>query len=94
MRHERLYGKPINVNEMFITISKWIIPSEPDHEQIMGNEITPDDTGLLDQFEFPSIDVQAGLAIALGDEKLYRNLLQKFKNSQADLDKKFRDARE
>ena len=86
-------AKPINVGEMFATMANWIKPSKP--VPMPGAEATehaPDN-----QPDIPSIsgiDIEAGLAIANGNRRLYRRLLIAFRNTQGDFAGSFRAARE
>ena len=80
-------GKPINVNDMFTTMARWITPAEPrtpaailasaDH---LGGENLP---------ILKNIDTEAGLAIAQGNQTLYLKLLRRFRESQRDFDDRF-----
>ncbi|CAM2005304.1 response regulator [Acanthopleuribacter pedis] len=68
-------AKPINVNELFITMAKWIKPLNPIDSGFLpfldepGSEPVPD---------LPGIDQHVGLEIAGGRVKLFRKLLQRF----------------
>lgn len=64
-------GKPIRVQELFMTLGKWVKPSEERTVSALP-EITMDLSGLQ------GIDVVAGLRFAQGKESLYRSLLGKF----------------
>jgi signal transduction histidine kinase/DNA-binding response OmpR family regulator len=72
-------AKPLNVGEMFATIARWIRPAAP--APVGG--LPP----------LPGIDVQAGLATTMNNEKLYTRLLTKFRDSQGDFATLFADAR-
>ncbi len=89
-------GKPINVHEMFTAMARWITPSEPftpdagaGAPQLAEEVDAPD--GIAD---LAGIDVDAGLAISQNNEKLYRKLLIKFRDSQRDFDALFRAAQQ
>ncbi len=87
-------GKPINVVEMFATIAKWIKPAEIEAPSAttaapkpeIGPEINIEtktvekDSGALPPL--PGIDVKAGLATTMNNEKFYRRMLVKFHDSQ------------
>jgi len=81
-------AKPVNVAEMYATLARWLrpAPSEAAPAQAAvaavaaarnGNQHAP----LL---VLPMVDVRAGMATAMGDEKLYRRLLNKFLDGQQD----------
>ncbi|PCI80785.1 MAG: hypothetical protein COB20_02715 [SAR86 cluster bacterium] len=84
-------SKPINIVEMFSTMAKWITPSEPldsNEENLLSEEngeSLPEITG---------IDINAGLDRVQGDQKLYRKLLRKFRDSEQNFVEKFNDARQ
>jgi len=75
-------AKPINVNNMFNTMAKWITPSNPvDLDETLLN-ITE-----LPEQKFPElsgINTAAGLSVVQGDRALYERLLSKFVDGQAD----------
>ncbi|MEH6345807.1 MAG: response regulator [Bermanella sp.] len=86
-------AKPINVDEMFKTLAKWVTPKHP---LIASKAILekPDDVeSVASQLELPGIDTEAGLAITQGNHKLYLKLLNKFHISQADFFERFTQAR-
>jgi polar amino acid transport system substrate-binding protein len=88
-------AKPINVRELFVTMSKWIKPSEfaeANSESVGGVGLSPsagDDEGIP---ELAGIDRQAGLARTQGNSRLYRKLLIGFRDSQRDFEAEFRAA--
>lgn len=69
--------KPINVGDMFATIAKWIKPASP-KQAITTSQITATEPEELKLPKFEHINVQAGLAVANGNTKLYIKLLNKF----------------
>jgi len=69
-------AKPINVVEMFGTLSRWIRP-----------EAGPATGG------FPGIESEAALAQMMGDEALYRRMLRRFRDQEADFAARFDAAR-
>ena len=97
-------AKPLNVGEMFATIAKWIQPKDapetgaahavstrargPNSPQ--SSAATPT-SGLP---PLPGIDVRAGMASTLDNEKLYTRLLVKFRDSQGAFAKLFAAARQ
>ena len=86
-------AKPINVDEMFKTLAKWVTPKHP----LLSSRITPEQPKNIEpvesQLELPGIDTEAGLAISQGNHKLYLKLLNKFHISQADFFERFSQAR-
>ncbi|MBF0280435.1 MAG: transporter substrate-binding domain-containing protein [SAR324 cluster bacterium] len=85
-------GKPIDVNEMFSTMAKWITPAEPLQENGTGHDLVTEEnsSSSADELpELPGIDVAKGLAITQGNQKLYRRLLIKFRDNQRDFESHF-----
>jgi len=82
-------AKPINVSGMFNTMAKWIVPSNPFEEV----EKEPVEDSVQEELpELQGIDTLAGLEIAQNNVKLYKKLLIKFRDSQADFEEQFRAA--
>ena len=69
-------AKPINVENMFSTIARWVTPTNPEQGQALIKEATGEEPQIPD---LPGIDVDAGLAVAQGNTTLYRKLLIKFR---------------
>jgi len=86
-------SKPINVQEMFSTMAKWITPSnlEPNGSANFSPESESELT--LEIPTLAGVDVTAGLITSGGDPNLYRKLLRKFRDSQRDFDEHFYAAR-
>ena len=102
-------AKPLNVGDMFTTIAKWIKPAQSHHtdvefatENIATRAI---DTGARGQKDIkpsatkglpalPGIDVKAGMATTMDNEKLYTRLLIKFRDSQGGFADLFAAARQ
>lgn len=84
-------SKPINIAEMFSTMAKWITPSEPLGSNGENFISEYHEEGLP---ELTGIDSKVGLATTQGNEKLYRKLLRKFRDSQHDFVEQFHDAQE
>ena len=122
-------AKPLNVDEMFATIAKWIKPRTPASTPAPTQTATPS-SGLEVQktpeliadnarntrargqndincsgsaaaptspvagwSNLPGIDVKAGMATTMDNEKLYTRLLIKFMDSQGDFETLFAAAR-
>ncbi|MCL1058893.1 response regulator [Shewanella gelidimarina] len=73
--------KPLNVDELFVTIAKWVTPKNPAslHEHVQ-NEAHND----MDFSLFKHIDTQLGLSRTQGKSSLYKKLLYKFVSGQQD----------
>jgi two-component system sensor histidine kinase/response regulator len=81
-------AKPINVNEMFLVMAKWIkiASPEPEAEVIRAPS---------DQIQLPDlagIDTTAGLAISQQNQSLYLKLLTRFADSNQDFSPQFQRA--
>ncbi|MBS4098285.1 MAG: response regulator [Sulfuricella sp.] len=81
-------AKPLDVEEMFATLAKWIKPagtapasSAPAPAAAQGGLPT-----------LPGIDIKAGLATTMNNEKLYTRLLVKFRDGQSNFAALFRAA--
>jgi PAS domain S-box-containing protein len=84
-------AKPINVDDMFATISKWIKPAQPRSPVQPPQPQTPSaSSAALDQFD--GIDSRAGLAATGGNQALYRRLLTKFRDTERDFAARFASA--
>ena len=81
-------AKPINVNEMFRTMARWITPSEP---APLANAEQPAEP-TVDIPDLDGIDTQSGLMTTQGNRSLYRKLLVKFHDSQVDFSDQFEQA--
>ncbi|MBF0290012.1 MAG: response regulator [SAR324 cluster bacterium] len=73
-------GKPINVREMFTTMSRWITPANPSGSaEPMGSSSEHD---ILLFPPLPGINVELGLSRIGGNANSYRKLLLKFGGNQ------------
>ncbi len=82
-------GKPLNVNQMFATIARWVKPSRPG---AAAQPRDPESPKAPLPAELPGIDTAAGLATAAGNEQLYRKLLGRFRDGQGRFAELFRSA--
>jgi len=83
-------AKPINIFDMFHTMAKWITPSNPVAEsEVVVEKEEEVSEGIP---EVQGIDMAAGLATCQGNQKLYRKLLIKFRDAEADFAEQFRAA--
>jgi len=95
-------AKPLHVGDMYATIAKWVRPvgapeSGAPHAYstragAQNDSETPGAAG-VPFAALQGIDVRAGLAISMGNEKLYTRLLHKFLQTQADFATLFAAAR-
>jgi PAS domain S-box-containing protein len=84
-------AKPINVSEMFQTMARWIAPEKPETETEANPETipTPGETASDELPRIKGIDTEAGLNTVQGNKRLYRKLLLKYRDSQADFKETF-----
>ena len=82
-------AKPLNVADMFATLAKWIVPARAAEMVAAGTKASQAPSGLG---PLPGVDVKAGLATTLNDQKLYRRLLAKFRDTYGAFAEKFRAA--
>lgn len=73
-------SKPININDMFTTLSKWVKPGRTDEHR--KHPIQQTEYPAIELPSIPGIDAKAGLVIAQNNQNLYMRLLKKFYNSQ------------
>lgn len=76
-------AKPLNVENMFSTIAKWVKPKV----RAAGIAAQPETVSIAAQRfhglpDLPGIDVRAGLSTSMQNVKLYTRLLEKFRDSQ------------
>jgi two-component system sensor histidine kinase/response regulator len=78
-------AKPVNVAEMYATLARWLRPA-PGQAAPAALRPPAQASGAASTAlpALPMVDVRAGLATAMGDEKLYRRLLVKFREGQQD----------
>ena len=87
--------KPIDVKELLIALRTWVKPvkekSGQRRESLPNKKV---DNGALseDLDTLPGINIQAGLDRLIGDTRLYRRLLKKFAENQADTADKIQQA--
>ena len=82
-------SKPLNVDKMFMTMARWIVPAEPAREGAVTHVKKEAGTDLPN---IPGIDIEAGLNVTQNNVKLYRKLLLRFLDKQADFVKTFKNA--
>jgi len=77
-------AKPIDPPQLYSTLVKWIEPGErkiPEHLVAKPEESLPEHEDQLPE-SLPGIDLTTGLSRVGGNQKLYRNLLSKFRKNQ------------
>ncbi|NOX26095.1 MAG: response regulator [Deltaproteobacteria bacterium] len=70
--------KPIDPNELFAALVKWVKPGERDVPAKLSNKIGADCASLPLLPQLPGIDIKNGLGRVGGNEGLYRSILVKF----------------
>jgi len=83
-------SKPIKPRELFTSMAKWIVPSQPTGVPAQASATDNPNHGELP--ELPGINTTAGLATCQGNVALYRRLLIKFRSSESDFAGQFRGA--
>ncbi len=86
-------AKPIDINKLFSTLIEWIAPGKRDippdtKKEDIENEA---EAGILPP-ELPGISIQSGLSKVAGNKSLYRKLLLKFSESNADVVDEIKDS--
>ena len=92
-------AKPVNVAEMYATLARWLRPGAGERPAMQARprnaSATAAGTGKAAPLPaLPMVDVRAGLATAMGDDKLYRRLRGKFRDGPPDLAARFGPARD
>jgi polar amino acid transport system substrate-binding protein len=82
-------AKPIDVNDLFSVLGRWVTPSSPAAE-----EAAPEAEAEVEIPDLPGVDTATGLARVGGNAGLYRKLLLKFRHGQADAAGEIRAARD
>jgi len=81
--------KPINVNDMFATITDWIKPVKSLGKEHYLTQVTTENTDKVDIPDFITINKSAGLSVTNGNEALYVKLLGRFITGQQDFEERF-----
>ena len=79
-------AKPIDPDHLFATIARWVKPGAPSTAPSAFSEASGrhTQTSLLTLREVPGLDVDSGLRLARGREKLYQSLLRRYVGNQRD----------
>jgi signal transduction histidine kinase/CheY-like chemotaxis protein len=80
-------AKPINVDQMFAVLSRWVRPRQEVSAVSSFPSSAPAPAPSLDSL--PGIDSRAALQALGGDERIYRRLLGRFLDTQAGFPQKF-----
>lgn len=82
-------AKPIDVKELLRALKKWVTPVKKEEipDKTVGNGAALENLGPV-----PGIDIEEGLARLAGDTRMYKNLLKRFAENQADTPNKIRQA--
>ena len=78
-------AKPINVNDLFATLARWIQPKQVQAAPLV-EAVSPRNAATS------RIDRQQGVAAAMGDGVLYARLLGMFRDREGDFPQRFRQA--
>ncbi|MEH6650068.1 MAG: response regulator [Motiliproteus sp.] len=93
-------AKPIDVEEMFATLSHWITPSQkftvPTDDPCLEESASEPDPvigpNIEKNIDSNLIDTQAGMAICNGNQELYLRLLKKFRKGNKQFEQQYRDS--
>lgn len=81
-------AKPISVKEMFITMAKWIKPSNPTYVTEKTFQVEPE----INIPQLPGVDIERGLATTQNNKALYLRLLHRFSESNQSFSSEFNNA--
>ncbi|MDS4014629.1 MAG: response regulator [Candidatus Accumulibacter sp.] len=87
-------AKPLDVAEMFATIARWVKPSGGTAAEMVVPQTVAAPSPERGLPDLPGIDVRAGMATTMNNEKLYLRMLQKFCDGQSDFLAQFAAARQ
>jgi len=82
-------AKPIELNELFGTLNRWITAAEPAEDSAVQPAVAEE---VVELPALPGIDIENGIRRVGGNRKLYRNILLKFADSQRDAPERIRAA--
>lgn len=86
--------KPINVQNMFAVMSRWITPAEPATGEDIKDVAADEEKSETAFPDLPGVDTKAGLAACQGNSSQYRKLLIRFRDSESDFGEKIKDAQD
>ena len=89
-------GKPLDVNQMFNTMARWIVPALPtDIWRKEEAQLLPEQKSVSFSFDvLNGIDIERGLQISRDKPDLYHRLLTRFSDSERDFADRFCVARQ
>ena len=86
-------SKPINFNQMFKTMSKWIVPANPLAEGEVSYSAEAHDGAVdISDMVVDGIDIQRGLQTTQGDQVLYKKLIKRFIEGQVGFETEFKQS--
>lgn len=82
-------AKPIDVEQFFLTLARWLAPEHlaARNTALPGRAASGDGDAALPVL--PGIDLEAGLAVVMGNTRLLRRLLVKFRDTQSGFAEQF-----
>ena len=83
-------AKPLEVNQMFATIARWVAPSRAPGAVTEAPVIAADPAE--GAWNLPGINTRVGLANTMGNQTLYRKLLLRFRDTEHAFETYFRTA--
>ncbi len=86
--------KPIDPDQMFLTLIKWIKPGDRDTISEVEEEEPQVEVEVKLPAEIAGIDIPTGLTRVAGNKKLFRKLLLSFRESNVDTPEKIKEALE
>ena len=75
-------SKPININQFFITLAKWITPAHSDNDDTVETELASSAVETQIPEDLPGIDTSSGLTSTYQYPALYKKLLYRFCENQ------------
>ena len=86
-------SKPINFNQMFKTMSEWIVPENPLAEGEVSYSAEAHDGAVdISDMVVDGIDIQRGLQTTQGDQVLYTKLIKRFIEGQVGFEAEFKQS--
>ena len=85
-------SKPINVQELIGALARWTNKAQPGRQEEPETPLRRESGSGPDGFDLAGIDTRDGLERLGGNQELYRKLLVKFLENQADVLAQIRDA--
>ena len=85
-------GKPIDTEQMFITLARWI-PTGAQATNWQNNQAIANESATFEGIVLPGINIEQGLKTTQHNAALYRKLLLRFRDSQQSFEQEFEAAR-